>query len=168
MSQTSMNSDGRASSTTDAGTEDDGGLVAESRRRTVLLFEGIVAKVSINSATGVARVVNRPPSWSKVKKINLVVGKTLERISVIRQTEKTIEGYIRKPTPIQQQMGCDTCKRMHRKLSRTCSANLGLKPFPIRESHIYDIKTRQDIGKWQIDAQYLGHSGVGRVTCIKV
>ena len=142
--------------------------MAETRRRTVLLFEGIVAKVVINSNTGQAKAVNRPPSWSKVKKIDYVVGKTLERISVTRRTDRLIEGYIRRPTPIQIQIGCDTCKRMHRKLSRTCSANLGLKPFPSVESHIYNIKTREDIGKWQIDAQYLGHSGVGRVTCSRV
>ncbi len=133
----------------------------------VVLFEGAVPVISVTKSGGVRRIL-RPPVWGRVEEVQFVCGATLDRVSVTeRASTSHFEAIVNQVSAQQLEWGCDTCSKGHSSHNPSCSANLGVKTFASREGHLYDIKTRQDLGKWTRDILFIKASKTGLGTFTK-
>ena len=119
-------------------------------------------QLSVNRA-GKTKVTPRaPPSWHRLKAVNWVVGRTLERIKLLKLTPVVARDKVppvgtearalaKMPTPAQRRMGCDRCSGLHRKRNAACSAALGI-PTPLNDpGAIYDFATGNKLDtKWVV------------------
>ena len=135
-------------------------ILEQDARGRITLFDGNTAVIKINNK-GVAKHVQRPPSWHKIKRVDYICGQSLNRVHVVKKNSRTIEAVVKRVPDSQRRIGCDTCPGKHSSLNPSCSANLKLKTFAYRPNHLYNIKTRKDIGKWLPDLTFYGRSTVG-------
>ena len=137
-------------------------VVTDSRGR-ITLFDGCQPVCSVSS-NGVPRPVKRPPSWPRVKKIDLVEGRTLNRVHILSRNSKTIKAVVKRIPASQRAKQCDTCPKVHSVHNPSCSANLRLNTFASKNGHLYNIHTKADLGKWRSDSEFLGSATVGTIT----
>ena len=96
------------------------------------------------------------PPWHRVKGINWVVGKSLDRIKLLRFTPPVARGMVppvgteawvtvKFPTESQKTKGCDRCGGFHRKSNAECAATLGI-PTPLNDPNaLYDFATGEKL-----------------------
>ena len=127
----------------------------------VVLFEGAVPVISVTKNGGVRRIF-RPPVWGRVKEVQFVCGSTLDRVAVTERASATrFEAIVNQVSARQLRWGCDTCTKGHSSHNPSCSANLGVKTFASKPGHLYDIRTRQDLGRWTSDILFIKASKTG-------
>ena len=144
-------------------TEKDGLDISSDSRGRITLFSNYQAVCTVNK-NGVAKPVHRPPSWSKIKTVHAIEGKTLNRVHFTAKTPQAIDAVVKRIPDTQRKIQCDRCPKTHRKTNAQCSANLGLQTFALKAGHLYDIRTGADLGTWKSDATFLGSATVGSVT----
>ena len=119
-------------------------------------------QLSVNLA-GKTKVNPRaPPSWHRLKAVNWVVGKTLERIKLLKLTPAVARDKVppvgteawalaKLPTPAHRRLGCDRCSGLHRNRNAACAATLGI-PTPMTDpGAIYDFATGEKLDtKWVV------------------
>ena len=100
--------------------------------------------------------------WSRIHAVHYVIGGSLTRVSVVTgNNTKQMQVIIKKASDGQIKNDCDTCPKHHRLTNPTCSENLGLATFASDPTHLYDITSREDKGKWNMDSIYLGAARCG-------
>ena len=137
-------------------------MVTDSRGR-ITLFDGCQAVCKVNSR-GEPRPVKRPPSWHRVKRVDVVEGQTLNRVHILSRVGKTINAVVKVIPASQRAKQCDTCPKTHSAHNPSCSANLNLNTFASKRGHLYNIHTKADLGRWRSDGEFLGSATVGTMT----
>ena len=133
-----------------------------SSRSKTTLYAGALAVISVSNGVGVH--VNRPPSWSRVARVDYIQGVTLVRISVSLRTSDALHCIVNIPTAEQISQSCDACRNKHRPTNVNCSANMGLHTFATNPHCLYDFATRANIGRWKTtEDNFLRSSKTGTV-----
>lgn len=107
-----------------------------------------------------------PPTWHRVKGINWVAGKSLERIKLLKVTPDVARGalppigakawaLVKVPSSSQIVSGCDRCGGKHRKHNGACAAALGI-PSPMTDPDaMYDFATGEKLSTcWVMDSEH--------------
>lgn len=99
----------------------------------------------------------RPRYWPRaraLRKINYIMGETLDRYCVLRTSGKTIKCIVRRLSFNDRIMQCDGCERRHSPINVKCSRNLHQRTWANRPGHLYDFRTRQTISAKKIDEEW--------------
>ena len=90
------------------------------------------------------------PTNLDMTSLDAVKGQTLEKMCLASETNNERVYYVRKPTTLELQGGCDQCARQHLRNNTTCSMWLKRPSYAKDFGVLYDPVTKQEITGWQL------------------
>ena len=124
-------------------------IVAVTKKGITTLFDGARPLATINRAGYCRPLWRRQPRWALINTVQIIEGKSLNRVHVIEKKPQFIRAYVRVIATEQRKRQCDYCIRQHRPTNHKCSATLGILSSASRTDVLYDWVTKRSLGRWK-------------------